>query len=163
MFESIISTLDFTDMTISRFLFKNARVQSGDAEVTDNVSFEVADAQNYPDLHYDLIAFFDCLHDMGNPVGAAKRAYETLAHGWLRDDSRTNGGTQSKKISHYWETYSGASTHMLYCKLRCTWRSGLGAVETEEHCASSHGGGFIPFPEVTETLSIEYSKLGGKR
>jgi 2-polyprenyl-3-methyl-5-hydroxy-6-metoxy-1,4-benzoquinol methylase len=44
----------------------------------DNVSFEVADATSYGGGDYDLIAFFDCLHDMADPSGAARHAKESL-------------------------------------------------------------------------------------
>jgi hypothetical protein len=40
----------------------------------DNARFEVADAVGYQDNHFDLIAFFDCLHDMGDPVGVSRHA-----------------------------------------------------------------------------------------
>jgi hypothetical protein len=42
------------------------------------ISFEVASAKDYPGNDYDLVAFFDCLHDMGDPVGAARHVRETL-------------------------------------------------------------------------------------
>lgn len=45
----------------------------------ENVSFEVAAAKDYPGSDYDLVTFFDCLHDMGDPVGAAAHVRETLA------------------------------------------------------------------------------------
>lgn len=44
-----------------------------------NICFEVASAKDFPGRDYDLIAFFDCLHDMGDPVGAARHAREALA------------------------------------------------------------------------------------
>jgi SAM-dependent methyltransferase len=47
--------------------------------VGDRVTFEVADAKNYPAQGFDLICFFDCLHDMGDPVGAARHAREALS------------------------------------------------------------------------------------
>jgi cyclopropane fatty-acyl-phospholipid synthase-like methyltransferase len=43
-----------------------------------NVRFETATARKSPGTDYDLIAFFDCLHDMGDPVGALSRAQEML-------------------------------------------------------------------------------------
>jgi hypothetical protein len=49
------------------------------AGVADRVTFEVADAAGYPARDYDLICFFDCLHDMGRPVDAASHAREALA------------------------------------------------------------------------------------
>ena len=43
-----------------------------------NARFEVADAVGYADKDFDLIAFFDCLHDMGDPVGMAAHARAAL-------------------------------------------------------------------------------------
>ena len=43
-----------------------------------NVTFDVATAKSYPGANYDLVTFFDCLHDMGDPVGAAAHVRETL-------------------------------------------------------------------------------------
>jgi SAM-dependent methyltransferase len=43
-----------------------------------NLSFKVATAKNFPGKDYDLIAFFDCLHDMGDPVGACAHAKAAL-------------------------------------------------------------------------------------
>ena len=43
-----------------------------------NISFEVATAKNFPGKGYDLVAFFDCLHDMGDPVGACAHVVEAL-------------------------------------------------------------------------------------
>jgi SAM-dependent methyltransferase len=54
-----------------------ARQRAKEAGVT-NAQFEVADAVSYPGKDFDLIAFFDCLHDMGDPVGAAKHARAAL-------------------------------------------------------------------------------------
>ena len=44
----------------------------------DRVRFEVASAKNYPGTHYDLVTFFDCLHDMGDPCGAATHVCSSL-------------------------------------------------------------------------------------
>ena len=43
-----------------------------------NITFEVAGATDYPGDGYDLVTFFDCFHDMGNPAGAAKHVLQTL-------------------------------------------------------------------------------------
>jgi SAM-dependent methyltransferase len=48
------------------------------AGIADRVRFEVAPAKSFPGKDYDLVAFFDCLHDMGDPVGAARHVRETL-------------------------------------------------------------------------------------
>jgi len=46
--------------------------------VSSNTTFEVALAKSYPRKDFDLVTFFDCLHDMGDPVGAAKHVHESL-------------------------------------------------------------------------------------
>ncbi len=56
-----------------------ARRVAAEAGVADRVTFEVAGADSYPDHAYDLICFFDCLHDMGRPVTAARYAKRALA------------------------------------------------------------------------------------
>lgn len=56
-----------------------ARKRAAEAGVTDRVSFEVATAQTFAGSDYDLVTMFDCLHDMGDPVGAARRVREALA------------------------------------------------------------------------------------
>ena len=59
---------------------RTARSRAADAGVSDRSSFEVATAKDYPGS-YDLICFFDCLHDMGDPVGIARYAREHLEPG----------------------------------------------------------------------------------
>ncbi len=57
----------------------SARQRAREAGVADRVRFEVASAQEFPGTGYDLVAFFDCLHDMGDPVAAARHVREALA------------------------------------------------------------------------------------
>ncbi len=56
-----------------------ARLRAAEAGVADRVTFEVAAATQYSGSGYDLVTTFDALHDMGDPVGAAKRVRESLA------------------------------------------------------------------------------------
>jgi SAM-dependent methyltransferase len=58
-----------------------ARKRASDAGVADRARFEVATAKDYPQDGYDLVTFFDCLHDMGDPVGAAVHARRALTDG----------------------------------------------------------------------------------
>jgi hypothetical protein len=60
-------------------IIERARELAREAGVADRIKFEVGSAKNYPGT-YDLVAFFDCLHDMGDPVGAARHVFESLAH-----------------------------------------------------------------------------------
>ncbi len=55
-----------------------ARKGAEAAGVADRVRFEVASAKDFPGKDYDLVAVFDCLHDMGDPVGAAAHVRSTL-------------------------------------------------------------------------------------
>jgi len=56
----------------------HARAAAKKAGVADRVSFEVASAKSYPGEAYDLVTMFDCLHDMGDPAGAAAHVRKSL-------------------------------------------------------------------------------------
>ena len=56
-----------------------ARKKAAEAGVGDRVGFEVSTAQTFTGTGYDLVTMFDCLHDMGDPVGAARRVRDALA------------------------------------------------------------------------------------
>ena len=56
-----------------------ARERAAEAGVTGNVQFEVAGADAYSGGGYDLVTTFDALHDLGDPVGAARHVYDSLA------------------------------------------------------------------------------------
>ena len=55
-----------------------ARDSARRAEVADRVTFQKAAAKDYPGNDYDFVAVFDCLHDMGDPVGAATHVKRSL-------------------------------------------------------------------------------------
>jgi 2-polyprenyl-3-methyl-5-hydroxy-6-metoxy-1,4-benzoquinol methylase len=85
------------------------------AGVADQVRFEVADAVGYAGRGYDLICFFDTLHDLGDPVSAAAHARHALAPGGTLmlveplafDDLATNLAKNPGAAMHY-----GASTFL---------------------------------------------------
>ncbi len=56
-----------------------AREAAAEAGVGDRVAFEVAGANDFPGDRYDLLCIFDALHDMGDPVGAARHILRVLA------------------------------------------------------------------------------------
>jgi SAM-dependent methyltransferase len=56
-----------------------ARKSAADATVDHRVRFETASAAAFPGTGFDLICLFDCLHDMGDPVGVARHVREALA------------------------------------------------------------------------------------
>jgi len=72
--ESRISGFDYHEGSIEA-----ARKRAADAGVGDRVTFEVAAAAEYPGTGYDLVCVFDALHDMGDPVGAARHVLASLA------------------------------------------------------------------------------------
>ncbi len=64
---------DYHDASLER-----AREAAEEAGVGDRVSFQVASAKDFPGESYDFVAVFDCLHDMGDPVGASAHIHEVL-------------------------------------------------------------------------------------
>ncbi len=81
---TIILALEYPQSTFVGFDYHQlsieaARKAASEAGVADRVSFEVASAKDYPGQGYDLVAFFDCLHDMGDPIGAARHVLASLA------------------------------------------------------------------------------------
>jgi SAM-dependent methyltransferase len=65
---------DYHDASVAR-----AREAAQEAGVEGRCRFEVAAAKDYPGADYDLVAFFDCLHDLGDPAGAATHVRQSLA------------------------------------------------------------------------------------
>lgn len=57
---------------------RHAQAAAKHAGVADRIRFEAASAKEYPGRDYDFVAVFDCLHDMGDPVGAASHVRESL-------------------------------------------------------------------------------------
>jgi 2-polyprenyl-3-methyl-5-hydroxy-6-metoxy-1,4-benzoquinol methylase len=71
--KSEFTGFDYHDKSI-----ETARQRAKDAGVGDRVKFEIAKAKDYPGNDYDFVTFFDCLHDMGDPVGASKHVHGSL-------------------------------------------------------------------------------------
>jgi 2-polyprenyl-3-methyl-5-hydroxy-6-metoxy-1,4-benzoquinol methylase len=57
---------------------EHARTHAREHGVTGNTRFEVGTAKDYSERDFDLVAFFDCLHDMGDPAGAAAHVRQSL-------------------------------------------------------------------------------------
>jgi len=130
-----------------------AKHAAQNAGVGDRVHFEVASAQTIPDNQYDLVAFFDCLHDMGDPVGACRRAAEVLkADGTALIVEPMAGNKVEENFNIIGRTFTGAST--LCCTSNSLAQNGpaLGAVATEEALRDVVlAGGFKQFRRATET------------
>ncbi|MGH9968202.1 MAG: SAM-dependent methyltransferase [Pyrinomonadaceae bacterium] len=132
---------------------ETARQRAREAGVSDRVSFEVANASDFPDRQYDLIAFFDCLHDMGDPAGASKRARETLAAGGSAlIVEPMAGNVVEENFNIIGRTFSGASTLCCTANSMALGGPALGAVATEDAIRQTVlKGGFTQFRRATET------------
>jgi SAM-dependent methyltransferase len=90
---------------------EQARARAREADVAANTTFETAAAKDFPGSDYDLVCMFDCLHDMGDPVGAAKHVCETLADDgtWMIVEPFAND-TVEANLNPVGRVFYGAST-----------------------------------------------------
>lgn len=132
---------------------ETARQRAKEAGVSERVTFETANAGDFPDQQYDLITFFDCLHDMGDPVGAAKRAYQTLSPtGTAMIVEPMAGNTVEENFNIIGRTFSGASTLCCTANSLALGGPALGAVAPESVIRDVvMAGGFTEFRRATET------------
>ncbi len=139
---------DFHDKSIEQ-----AKERAKDAGV-GNVSFEVATAKDFPGNDYDFITFFDCLHDMGDPVGACAHAknalkpdgtcmiVEPFAHDSLEENLNPVGRS----------FYAFSTMLCTPCSLNQEVGLALGAQAGEKRLKETiTSGGFSRFKRATET------------
>jgi SAM-dependent methyltransferase len=90
---------------------EHARRAAGEAGVSERTQFDVASAKEYPGAGYDLVCVFDCLHDMGDPVGASTHVLETLdADGaWMIVEPFANDAL-AENLTPVGRVFYGAST-----------------------------------------------------
>ena len=130
------------------------RTAAEEAGVDRRVRFDVATAQEHPGTSYDLVCLFDCLHDMGDPVGAARRIRQALApDGTLLLVEPLAGDGLEDNLNPVGRTFYGLSTVI------CTSASlaqevglGLGAQAGELHLGIVlREAGFTRVRRATET------------
>jgi SAM-dependent methyltransferase len=119
-----------------------------------NVRFEVADACGYKEGDFDLIAFFDCLHDMADPVGAARHARNSLnPNGTCMIVEPIAGDCVQDNMTPVGRVYYRASS--LNCVPVSLARNGaaLGTQAGERRLRNvvANGGGFSHFRRATQT------------
>lgn len=132
----------------------NTAKEKADKEgLSDRVKFAVASAQDFPNEGYDMIAFFDCLHDMGDPKGAAKRSFETLdADGSVMLVEPMAGNTVEENFNPIGRTFSGASTLCCTANAMALGGAALGAVASDDALRETvMSGGFSQFRRAAET------------
>ncbi|MBK9156027.1 MAG: class I SAM-dependent methyltransferase [Chloracidobacterium sp.] len=140
---------DYHDKSIEQ-----ARAKAEAAGVGDRVKFEIAASKDFPGSDYDLVTFFDCLHDMGDPAGAATHVRKALKPDgtWMIVEPFANDKAEDNH-NPVGRVYYSAST------LICTPASrsqevglGLGAQAGEKRLREvAEAGGFTKFRRATET------------
>ena len=140
---------DYHDRSI-----ESARKRAEEAGVGDRVKFEVSSSKAFPGEGYDLVTFFDCLHDMGDPVGAAAHVRKALKDDgtWMIVEPFANDAI-ADNLNPVGRVYYSASTMI------CTPASrsqevglGLGAQAGEAKLRGvANEGGFTRFRRATET------------
>jgi SAM-dependent methyltransferase len=133
---------------------ETARERATKAGVADRTRFEAVPAAEHPGGDYDLVTMFDCLHDMGDPVGAAKQVRGLLAEDgtWMIVEPAA-GDRVEDNLNPVGRAYYGFST------LLCTPASlsqevglALGAQAGEARIREVvEAGGFTRFRRVAET------------
>jgi SAM-dependent methyltransferase len=131
-----------------------ARRRAAEAGLTDRVRFEVAPAATLPGTGYDLVTMFDCLHDMGDPVGAAAHVRSTLAPDgtWMIVEPRA-GDRLEENLNPVGRLFYCAST--LICTPASLSQDGHAALGAQAGEARIHdtvtAGGFSRFRRAAET------------
>ena len=147
--KSEFAGFDYHDKSI-----ETAKQRAKDAGVGDRIRFEVSSAKSYPGKDYDFVTFFDCLHDMGDPVGAASHVHNSLKKDgtWMVVEPFA-GDQLEDNLNPIGRAFYGAST------LLCTPASlsqevglALGAQAGEKRLREViTSGGFTRFRRATET------------
>ncbi|KZF02178.1 MAG: class I SAM-dependent methyltransferase [Rhodococcus sp. (in: high G+C Gram-positive bacteria)] len=146
---SRVHGFDYHDASIER-----ARELATEQGAENNTDFSVASASDYPGSGYDLICYFDCLHDMGDPVGALRHARETLSDdGSVMLVEPFANDSLAENLNPVGRMYYAASTVL------CTPSSldqpvalGLGAQAGEQRLGEvAAAAGFSSFRRVSET------------
>jgi SAM-dependent methyltransferase len=131
-----------------------AAKRAADAGVAERITFDVASAQTFAGTGYDLVTTFDCLHDMGDPVGAATHIRQSLTDDgtWLIVEPFA-GETVAENLNPVGRVYYGFSTFL--CVPNAMSQSGgysLGA-QAGEHAIGRlvERAGFTRFRRAAET------------
>lgn len=132
-----------------------ARHVAGRDGLLDQITFEVASSKSYPvNGGYDLVTFFDCLHDMGDPIGAAKHVLSSLQPdgAWMIVEPFANDAPE-ENYNPVGRIYYSASTMICTpASLAQEVGAGLGAQAGEERIRSVvTAAGFSRFRRAAQT------------
>jgi SAM-dependent methyltransferase len=130
-----------------------ARERAAAAGVSDRVTFEVAPATAFPGMDYDLVAHFDCLHDLPDPLQAARRAREALAKDgtWMIVEPMA-GDKVTDNLNPVGRLYYAASTMFCVPNALAFHGTALGAQAGPSRIAEvAKQAGFGSFRQATQT------------
>ena len=144
----------FTGFDYHSGSIERARTLAEQAGLGNRVVFEVASSKAYPGTDYDFVTFFDCLHDMGDPVGAARHVFRSLKPGgtWMIVEPRAED-TIEGNLNPVGRIYYAAST-MICTPASLSQEVGLalGAQAGEKRIGEVvKAGGFHHFRRAAET------------
>jgi 2-polyprenyl-3-methyl-5-hydroxy-6-metoxy-1,4-benzoquinol methylase len=131
-----------------------ARKAAQRAGVADRIHFEVAAAKNFPSQDYDFIAVFDCLHDMGDPVGAATHVRQALKPDgtWMIVEPYAEDAPEANHNPIGRIMYSASTMLCVPASLAQEVGAALGAQAGENAIRSVvTAGGFTRFRRATQT------------
>jgi 2-polyprenyl-3-methyl-5-hydroxy-6-metoxy-1,4-benzoquinol methylase len=156
---SILMAQAYPDTEVTGFDYHPASIETAkqrakEAGVANRTRFEVASAKSFPGQGYDLVTFFDCLHDMGDPAGAAKHVHQSLAQegSWMVVEPMA-GDTVESNLNPVGRVFYSAST-MICCPASKAQEVGLalGAQAGEKRLTEViKSGGFKHVRRAAET------------
>ncbi len=144
---------DFTGFDFHAASIERANNLAREKNLQGNLRFQVAASTDFPGEKYGLITFFDCLHDMGNPVGALKHCHEQLEDdGVIMAVEPMAGRTVEENFNPVGRIFSGASVLCCTPNALATGGYALGTIATDDVLAEVVGkAGFTRFKRATET------------
>jgi SAM-dependent methyltransferase len=130
-----------------------ARRYAEEAGLSDRVDFVVASAQDFPGSDFDLIAYFDCLHDMGDPWGAAGHARAALKpDGAVMLVEPMAGDRVEDNLNLVGRLFSAASVMVCTPHALAEGGKALGTIATDAELGEVFSSaGFSSFRRVTES------------
>jgi 2-polyprenyl-3-methyl-5-hydroxy-6-metoxy-1,4-benzoquinol methylase len=144
----------FTGFDYHQASIDTANERARKAGVADRVKFAAASAKTYPGDGYDFVTFFDCLHDMGDPVGAAAHVLQSLAKDgtWMIVEPYANDKLEDNLNPVGRVFYSASTLLCTPCSKAQEVGLALGAQAGEAQLRDVIlGGGFSRFRRATET------------
>ncbi|MDH3711406.1 MAG: methyltransferase domain-containing protein [Cyclobacteriaceae bacterium] len=155
---TIIMARAFPNSTFIGFDYHDKSIEQAKARAAEagvnNISFQVATAKEFPGTEYDLVTFFDCLHDMGDPVGACAHVKDVLkpdgtcmiVEPFANDTLEGNLNPVGRAF------YAFSTTICTPCSLNQEVGMALGAQAGEKRLQDvATSGGFTHFRKATET------------